>query len=71
MAKLTRSNNKLIAGVCGGLADFFGIDATLCRLVTLLLILFGGISLWIYIILWIVLPDEPIENCKNHYYGRR
>lgn len=72
ISRLYRSRiNRSIAGVCGGLADFFGIDATLCRLVTLLLILFGGISLWIYIILWIVLPDEPIENCKNHHYGRR
>lgn len=72
ISQLYRSRiNRSIAGVCGGLADFFGIDATLCRLVTLLLILFGGISLWIYIILWIVLPDEPIENCKNHHYGRR
>jgi phage shock protein PspC (stress-responsive transcriptional regulator) len=44
--------------VCGGLAEFLGIDATILRLVTLFLILFGGMSLWIYIILWIVIPEE-------------
>lgn len=32
------------------------------RLVTLLLILFGGISIWIYIILWIVIPEEPARR---------
>ena len=73
ISRLYRSRiNRSIAGVCGGLADFFEIDATLCRMVTLFLILFGGISLWVYIILWIVLPDEPLENLKNNYhYGRR
>lgn len=50
--------NRSIAGICGGLAEFFHIDATLLRLVTLLLILFGGMSLWIYIILWIIIPEE-------------
>jgi phage shock protein PspC (stress-responsive transcriptional regulator) len=50
--------NRSVAGVCGGLAEFLGIDATILRLVTLFLILFGGMSLWIYIILWIVIPEE-------------
>ncbi len=49
--------NRSIAGVCGGLAEFFGIDATILRLVTLMLILFGGLSIWVYVILWIVIPE--------------
>lgn len=60
--------NRSIAGVCGGLAEYFDIDATAVRLATLLLILFGGLSIWIYIILWIVIPEEPI-NTK--FYERR
>lgn len=58
--RLYRSRaDRSIAGVCGGLAEFFRIDPTLLRLITLLLILFGGLSVWIYIILWIVVPEEP------------
>ena len=49
----------LIAGVCGGLADFFGLDPSLIRIATLILILFGGLSLWVYIILWLIVPKAP------------
>ena len=52
---------RSIAGVCGGLAEYLGADAGMVRLVTLLLILFGGLSIWIYVILWIVLPEEPVR----------
>ncbi len=51
--------NRSIAGICAGLAEFFGADVTLIRIVTLLLILFGGLSIWVYIILWIVIPEAP------------
>ena len=58
--KLYRSRkNRSFAGVCGGLADYLGADATMLRLVTLFLILFGGLSIWAYIILWVVIPEEP------------
>lgn len=53
------SDNRMIAGVCAGIADFFGLDVTLVRIVTLLLILFGGLSIWVYIILWIIVPKAP------------
>ena len=58
--KLYRSlSDRMIAGVCGGLAKYFAIDATLVRLVFLLLLFLGGSGFPLYIILWIVLPDEP------------
>jgi phage shock protein PspC (stress-responsive transcriptional regulator) len=58
-SKLRRSRtNRSIAGVCGGLANYFEADATLLRIVMLLLILFGGMSLWVYIILWLLIPSE-------------
>lgn len=57
--RLLRTRNGLIAGVCGGIAAFFGLDATLVRLMTLLLIFFGGLSLWVYIILWLIIPKAP------------
>lgn len=58
--QLRRSlTDRALAGVCGGLAEFFGIDPLLVRIVTLLLILCGGLSAWVYIILWIVVPEAP------------
>ncbi len=58
--KLYRSaDDRVIAGICGGLADYFGLQASQLRLVTLILILFGGLSLWVYVILWILLPLGP------------
>lgn len=57
--RLRRSrSNRVIGGVCGGLAAYFGIDVVVVRLLMFLLIFFGGISLWVYIILWIVIPSE-------------
>jgi phage shock protein C len=50
--------NRIIAGVCGGLAEFFGINAFWFRLAFLLALLPGGIpGLLIYIILWLVIPN--------------
>lgn len=58
--QLRRSRkNRSIAGICAGLAIYLGLDITLMRLITLFLLLFGGLSIWIYILLWIVIPEEP------------
>ncbi len=58
--KLRRSNSdRVIAGICGGVADYFGIDPTLVRILTFLLIFLGGLSLWVYIAMWIIIPNEP------------
>jgi len=53
--------NRMLAGVCGGLAAYFYIDPTLVRISAVLLALPGGrppIGL-IYLVLWVVLPEEP------------
>ena len=56
--KLQRdTNNKVIGGVCSGLANYFGIDASVLRLLLAFLILFAGTGFWLYIILWIVMPE--------------
>ena len=55
--RLYRSRtNRVIAGVCGGLADFIGIDATLLRI---LAVVIPGINLITYLILSIIIPEEP------------
>ena len=48
--KLVRSANKKIAGVCGGLAEYFGMDASILRIVWLLCVLFGGFGLLAFVI---------------------
>ncbi|HMQ29704.1 MAG TPA: PspC domain-containing protein [Chloroflexaceae bacterium] len=56
--RLVRStNDRMLGGVCGGLARYFGIDATIVRLVFVLAVL-SGLSPLIYVILWIVMPQE-------------
>ncbi len=56
--RLVRSaSDRMIGGVCGGLARYFGIDATVVRLVFVLAVL-SGLSPLIYLILWIVMPQE-------------
>lgn len=57
--RLLRTPDSIIAGVCGGLAEFFGLDVSLIRIATLILILFGGLSIWVYIILWLIVPKAP------------
>ncbi len=57
--RLHRSSNRMIAGVCAGMAEFFGLNVTSVRLATLLLLLFGGLSLWVYIMLWLIVPRAP------------
>ena len=52
------SRDKKIAGICGGLAHYFDIDATLVRVVFVLLTLFSGGGLLLYIILWLVMPQS-------------
>lgn len=55
--QLTRSEtNKRIAGVCGGIAEYFDVDPVLVRVAFVLAALFGGPGLLIYVVLWIVLP---------------
>lgn len=61
--KLYRSRTeRSIAGICGGLGEYFDADPTMIRLLMLLLILFGGLSIWAYIILWIIIPEEPARK---------
>lgn len=63
--KLTKSNNRMIAGVCGGVADFLGWDPTLVRVIRALCILLGGFGLILYIILWLVMPKAPKKSYQD------
>ena len=55
--RLTLSvTDKKIGGVCGGLAEYFGVDPTLVRLAAVVLALLGGSGLFIYLVAWIIMP---------------
>ncbi len=61
--KLYRSRrDKSLAGVCGGLADYFGIDVTIIRLIWALAVLVYGTGLLAYIVAAIIIPLEPEET---------
>ncbi len=67
--KLYRSRrDRIIGGVCGGIARYFDVDVTLVR-VLFAVLFFTSVSLWIYIILWIVIPQAP-ENAASAKYDR-
>ena len=60
--RLHRSNeNKVVAGVCGGIAEYFDMDPTLIRLAWILFCALGGSGLLAYIIMAIIMPSRPIE----------
>lgn len=57
--RLTRSTtDKIIAGVAGGLGQYFGIDPVIVRLILVALVFAGGISILLYPLLWLIMPVE-------------
>lgn len=64
MKKLYRSrNDKKIAGVCGGLGEYFNIDPTIWRIIFVILLLPGGLpGLLSYALLWLIVPLEPLRK---------
>ncbi|HRY52686.1 MAG TPA: PspC domain-containing protein [Candidatus Portnoybacteria bacterium] len=50
--------DKIIAGVCGGLAEYFDIDSTIVRLLFILVVALGGSGLLIYLALWLIMPKS-------------
>ena len=58
--RLVRStNDRKLAGVCAGLADYFDLDPTLIRILWVLAFFFAGTGLLAYVILWIAVPEGP------------
>jgi phage shock protein C len=58
--KLYRSKtNRQLAGVCGGLAEYFNLDTTLIRVLFVVLAVLGGSGVVLYVALWIIVPREP------------
>ena len=49
---------RVVAGVCAGIAAYFGIDPTLVRLAFALFTIFGGAGVLLYLVAWIVIPED-------------
>ena len=63
--RLYRSKKeRIIAGVCGGLGEFFNTDPTIVRLIWVLFVLAGGAGIIAYIIAWIIVPENPKQKGK-------
>lgn len=74
---LVRStNDRMVAGVAGGMAGYLGIDATLIRVLWVVAAVMGGFGLLAYVILWIALPEgesaasAPAERIAEERYAR-
>lgn len=61
--RLYRSRSeRMIAGVCGGLGEYLNIDATVIRLIFAIAALWGGAGLIVYLVMWLVVPEEPAAS---------
>ena len=61
--RLYRSRKKrVIGGVAGGLGDYLNIDPVIIRIFMVIMLLLKGIGILVYIIMWIVIPEEPVES---------
>ena len=58
--RLTRSDDKMIGGVCAGLAEYLDIDPTIVRIVWVLMVVFAGFGILLYVILWLIMPKQQI-----------
>jgi len=67
--KLHRSGDGEILGVCKGIAEWRDLPVGMVRLVFVLLVLFAGMSIWVYFILALILPAEP--ECREDRYRKR
>ena len=65
--RLYRSReDRMLAGVCGGLGVYLNIDPTVIRLALLLLVLFGmGTGVIVYVIAWLLVPEEPLDQANT------
>ena len=61
--------DRVVGGVCGGIAEYSSLDATLLRVLMALFIVFG-VGLLVYLVMWIVIPNEPRSDESNEW-GRK
>ena len=66
MKKLYKSRkNKVVDGVCGGIAEYLDVDPVLIRLIAVLFFFTGGATLIAYIVGMIIMPNQPLQGSAN------
>ncbi len=68
--KLTKSNNKMIAGVCAGFGEYFGIDATVVRLIWAFMVLWLGFGILLYIVCCFIMPSAGKKSYQERMQER-
>ncbi len=58
-------DNRIIAGVCGGIAEYFSVDPGIIRLIWVLFAVAGGAGIWAYIVAWIIIPENPGDKLSD------
>lgn len=61
--------DKKIGGVCGGLAEYFDADPFLVRIIVFCAVFFGGVSLWLYLLVWLLAPKAPQGPSAGERYS--
>lgn len=56
--RLTRSTERKLGGVCGGLAEYLDIDPTVMRVIFAILFICGSLGLWAYLVMWLLIPER-------------
>lgn len=65
------SSNKMICGVCSGIAQYLNVDPTIIRLVWVLTIIFAGMGIFAYFVCAIIIPAGPDEYYNNEQYWQQ
>ena len=60
--RLYRSSNKILGGVCSGIADYFNTDPTIIRILWVLFSLIYGVGILFYLICWLIIPRNPKQK---------
>ena len=67
--KLTKGNDKKLVGVCSGIADYLGADATIIRLAFALAMIFFGSGVMLYIVCALLMPQNPVQMSNNSNFN--
>ncbi len=69
MKRLYKGQNQVVCGVCSGIADYLGLDATIIRIIWAIFIFAGGTGIGLYLICAFLMPEYPgyIETSEDDY----
>jgi phage shock protein PspC (stress-responsive transcriptional regulator) len=68
---IRRSSRRLVAGVCGGLADYSGLDVNLLRVLAVVLTVLGGVGVPLYLAIWLLVPADGHDRSIAERYLQR